>query len=118
MSVPLHGEDFLIGDPIPNFPNLELPNNKMVLKVLRYKTKKLKQPLATCKNEVVKEVITLWNSSSLQTKRQEKCVIVLTKLLTEYREIQKRAGQENNKKKEEKFEKKLEQLFDIAPKSK
>lgn len=94
----------------------KLPTNKEVLQVFFYNVRTLKMTIRESATLAVREAILFWDKARIPIKKEPHCVEKLENIYNEWRGICKNSSRrtENQKEKEEKFVKKVNQLFDIA----
>ena len=97
---------------ISEFKENYFPSNLDVLKRLLYKTRNEKHKVADAVKVVIKEVISIWDKSSIKVKRIDHCNEKLQKLYNYYAEVRKFQGKPSKKVTD--FLKEMSNVFDIS----
>lgn len=92
----------------------KLPSTRQVLKVLFFNTRVSGFDIKTSAALAVRETMIFWTKARLKTKQDYNCVTKLMDLHRQWHLLGKNINAPSNKKKEEEFCGKLDDLFDIA----
>lgn len=119
MSVELRSNKkniFLVGEINHQITGAKLPSNRQVLSVLFFNIREVKLTVNESANLVIRECIIFWEKARIPTRAVPNCVKKLVDLYHVWRELQKncKKTQDVYKHREEKFQKDLDNLFDIA----
>lgn len=107
---------FLVGEANHQITGAKLPSNRQVLAVLFFNIREVKLTVSESANLVIRECIIFWEKARIPTKSLPNCVKKLVDLYHIWRELQKNStkSQEIHKRRAEKFQMDLDNLFDIA----
>lgn len=107
---------FLVGDINHQITGAKLPSNRQVLAVLFFNIREVQLTVSESANLVVRECIIFWEKARIPTRAIPNCVKKLVHIYQVWRELQKncKKTQDIYKRREEDFERDLDNLFDIA----
>lgn len=107
---------FLVGEANHQITGAKLPSNRHVLAVLFFNIREVKLTVSESANLVIRECIIFWEKARIPTKSLPNCVKKLVDLYHIWRKLQKNStkSQEIHKRRAEKFQMDLDNLFDIA----
>lgn len=113
-------EVFLIGTYSSQIVGNKLPSKREVLKVLFFNLREVKLKLQVGARLAICETLLFWEKARIPTQSEKNCIPKLKTLYEEWRDLQKYAGKNQEKKsarqveKENKFVAELDDIFDIA----
>lgn len=92
----------------------KLPTNLQVLQVLFFNIRSTNFSLEDSCRLLTKEIKIFWSKANIPTQEDHKCIQKIENMHKKYRDMQKNLGKYFNEEKEQKFSKRLNEIFDIS----
>ncbi|XP_050524055.1 uncharacterized protein LOC126895832 [Daktulosphaira vitifoliae] len=115
-KVNLRKQIYLLGHTVNQIFGCKLPSNIQVLRVLFHNIREVKLSIRDSARLVIDEVLIFWQKARIPTREVRHCILKLEAIYDEWRSLQKNASRQTDtqKKKENCFIDKFDDLFDIA----